>query len=190
MTTPVAALAGHTAEELRAAIEGFTDLDWHRLKRVAAYWARHHGVDADDLLQECLVRVLDGSRPWPLDVLMHNFLSGVMRSIGSGWNKARKRRPEVHLIADDGQFVADPPDGRPNTEEEAEATQEKQRIKQTILALFEDDPDAQMIVEGDMEDIEGEELRDLAGLDLKAFASKRRLIRRRIDKAYPQGWVS
>jgi len=189
MTTPVAALAGHTAEELRAAIEGFADLDWHRLNRVAAYWARYHRVEPDDLLQECLVRVFEGSRPWPLGLPIHNFMSGVMRSIGSDWKKARRRRPEVHLISDDGQLVDDPPDDCLNAEAAIKETQECQQIKRAILALFEDDLDAQTIVEGDMENMEGEELRHLTGLDLNAFASKRRLIRRRIDKAYPQGWV-
>ena len=190
MTTPVAALTGHTAEELRAAIEGFTDLEWHRLHRIAASWARRHRVEPRDLLQECLVRVLEGSRPWPLNVPIHHFLSGVIRSIGSDWNKARRRRPEVHLISDDGQLIYDPPDDRLNSEAAIKEIQEGQRVKKAILALFEDDLAAQTIVEGDMENMEGEELRNLTGLDLNAFASKRRLIRRRIDKAYPLGWVS
>jgi mannonate dehydratase len=63
-------------------------------------------------------------------------------------------------------------------------------IKQAVLGLFEDDLAAQTIVEGDMDGIEGEELRDLTGLDAKAFASKRRLVRRRIDRTYPKGWTS
>lgn len=33
-----------------------------------------------------------------------------------------------------------------------------------------------------------EELRELTGLSLTAYNSKRRLIRRRIDNAFPQGW--
>ena len=65
--------------------------------------------------------------------------------------------------------------------------QQTQFIKQVILDLFEDDLVAQTIVEGDMDGIEGEELRSLTGLDLKAFASKRRLIRRRINGKFPKG---
>jgi RNA polymerase sigma-70 factor (ECF subfamily) len=38
------------------------------------------------------------------------------------------------------------------------------------------------------EGIEGEELRELTELDMTGYATKRRLIRRRIDKAFPQGW--
>jgi RNA polymerase sigma-70 factor (ECF subfamily) len=189
MTTPVPALTGRTPEDLRAAIESFSALDWHRLRCAGAYWARHHGLEADDLLQECLERVLDGSRNCPAHLPILTSLAGVLRSIGSDWRKARTRRREVHLVANDGQLVVDPPDDRLNAEEEAGTLQEEQLIKQAILALFEDDLDAQLIVEGDMDGIEGEELRDLTGMDHKAFASKRRLIRRRIDKKFPQGWV-
>jgi RNA polymerase sigma-70 factor (ECF subfamily) len=39
-----------------------------------------------------------------------------------------------------------------------------------------------------MEGTDGEELRALTDLTKIAFASKRRLIRRRIDKAFPDGW--
>ena len=38
-----------------------------------------------------------------------------------------------------------------------------------------------------MEGIEGEELRELTDLDKTAYQSKRRLIRRRIDKKFPKG---
>ena len=41
-----------------------------------------------------------------------------------------------------------------------------------------------------MEGMEGEELREVTGLTKIAFASKRRLIRRRVEKAFPDGWIA
>jgi hypothetical protein len=38
-----------------------------------------------------------------------------------------------------------------------------------------------------MEEMEGEELQELTELDATAYQSKRRLIRRRIDKTFPEG---
>jgi DNA-directed RNA polymerase specialized sigma24 family protein len=61
-------------------------------------------------------------------------------------------------------------------------------VQQAIVALFADDETAQIIVEGMMDGLEGEELRELCGLNQRAYASERRMIRRRIDKAYPKGW--
>ena len=59
-----------------------------------------------------------------------------------------------------------------------------------LLSLFEDDEIAQVILEGMMEGIDGEELWKLTDLDMTAYQSKRRLIRRRIDKRFPRGWTS
>ena len=60
-------------------------------------------------------------------------------------------------------------------------------MKAAMLALFEDDPTAQVILEGMMEGMEGEELRELTELNATAYQSKRRLIRRRIEKTFPEG---
>jgi RNA polymerase sigma-70 factor (ECF subfamily) len=57
-----------------------------------------------------------------------------------------------------------------------------------MLGLFPDDQQARDLLDGIMEGYEGEELRALTDLDEISFASKRRLIRRRIDKHYPKGW--
>jgi hypothetical protein len=68
--------------------------------------------------------------------------------------------------------------------------EEAARIKAAVLALFADDIVAQTLAEGVMEELDAVELRALTGLDLTGFASKRRLVRRRIDKAFPGGWMS
>jgi hypothetical protein len=39
-----------------------------------------------------------------------------------------------------------------------------------------------------MEELTVDEMRELTGLDKIAYDSKRKLIRRRIDKQYPGGW--
>jgi RNA polymerase sigma-70 factor (ECF subfamily) len=57
-----------------------------------------------------------------------------------------------------------------------------------IIALFEDDPIAKLVLEGVMEELTVDEMRELTGLDKIAYDSKRKLIRRRIDKQYPGGW--
>ncbi len=56
------------------------------------------------------------------------------------------------------------------------------------MSLFDGDEMAQIIIKGDMEGVDAKELYDLTGLDKTAYASKRRLIRRRIEHAYPEGW--
>jgi DNA-directed RNA polymerase specialized sigma24 family protein len=190
MTSSPPARAMRPPDEIRATIEAFTDLDWQRVRKAAAYWARAYGVDAEDVMQDALERAVDGSRQCPRDISIFKFLSGAMRSISGDERKAQTRRAEIHLVAEDGSLVVDPIDDRPNAAESAQSREAAEGIKQAVLGLFEDDLAAQTIVEGDMDGIEGEELRDLTGLDAKAFASKRRFVRRRIDRTYPKGWTS
>lgn len=77
-------------------------------------------------------------------------------------------------------------DERPAADEWLASTQEAICLREAILELFADDGVAQRMLEGIMDGIAGEELRSLTQLSQTQFESKRRLIRRRIDKAFPQ----
>jgi DNA-directed RNA polymerase specialized sigma24 family protein len=179
-------------EEIEQAIRMLPDAGTVRLRRTAAACCLGRPQDAKDLLQEALARALGGSRKCPRHVDVVRFLAEVMHSISSDAAKERQRHPQqqaVSLFADDGALALDPLDCAANAEQQLASDGEVKRITQAIIGLFDDDPVAQVIVEGIMEDMEGEELRELAGLTKLAFASKRRLIRRRIEQAYPDGFV-
>ena len=122
------------------------------------------------------------------------FLAGTLRSLASSRFKSHTRSPELLLIAnpdDDCDEISaeiDKPAGAPNPDQLLISEEESAAIRTAILSLFVDDELARLIVEGDMEGMDASELRELTGLDGTAYNSKRRLIRRRIDKAYPEGW--
>ena len=99
---------------------------------------------------------------------------------GSGFPSARRRG------AGPGAGAIDP---APNAEERLAAADEdgaRERKRQEIIGLFADDLAAQVIVEGMMEGTRGEDLRALTDLDPTAYQSKRRLIRRRIEKRFKE----
>jgi DNA-directed RNA polymerase specialized sigma24 family protein len=162
-----------------------------RLRKIATAFCRGTPLDPRDLLQEAFARALSGARKCPADVDIVRFLAETMHSIASDDAKKRLRHREpqiVPLFADDG-LAHDPPDPKASAEKALAGEQEARRIKQAVIGLFAEDPVAQVMVEGMMEDMEGEELREVTGLTKIAFASKRRLIRRRIEKAFPKGWT-
>jgi DNA-directed RNA polymerase specialized sigma24 family protein len=178
-----------TATEIKTAIEAFPPVHWLRLHKVARALCRHTGVEPEDLLQDAFRRALDGARLCPRDVDILRFLAGVMRSIASDWSKARKRRAEVSLVAPGGgmgEVVAQIRDPRPNADEWLAKEQEAACMRKAVLDLFADDIAARRLLDGIMDGREGDDLRSLTGLSETAFASKRRLIRRRIDKAFPR----
>ena len=114
-----------------------------------------------------------------------------MRSIADG--EAEKIENQVALtpiaqLGDEQDGVVDPEELRLNAEDAAIGTQNVAAIHHAMLALFNDDSQARDLVEGIMEGFTADELRELTGLDETSYASKRRLIRRTIDKHYPEGW--
>jgi len=182
-------------EEIAAAIEAMPSAGWVKLHNIARAYCRKRPHEAADLLQEAFTRALAGTRHCPRDVDMVYFMSEAMRSIASDKAKSRRRKPELKfgelapVLDEDEELEFDPPDKGPTAEDQLSSFEEVKKIKGAILGLFADDEIAQIISEGMMDNIDGEELRSLTGLDNTAFNSKRRLVRRRIEKAFPKGWT-
>lgn len=181
-----------TQVEVKRSISLLTAADWLRLHKVARAFCRDAAFEADDLLQEAFQRALDGTRHCTRTLDIVHFLAGVMRSIASDWRKARKRRPEMNLVTQTGalrEVVLQVRDNSPVAEEVLAVNEEAGRLQAAIFALFVDDALAQRLLEGIMDGLAGAQLRSLTGLSETEFASKRRLIRRRVDKAYPKDWT-
>jgi DNA-directed RNA polymerase specialized sigma24 family protein len=180
-------------DEVAAAIRAFTPADWARLKRVAAKYAFARPISPEDLIQEAFLRALD-TRVCPADVDVVKFLAEIIRSVADGEAQKVEHKSVLVPIAntggpDDRSFdVADEAGDAETQKLNAEHAETCVVACAGLIALFDDDPAAQLILEGMMDDIAGEELRELTGLDKVAYDSKRRLIRRKIAKHYPNGW--
>jgi DNA-directed RNA polymerase specialized sigma24 family protein len=180
-------------DEIANAIRSFTPADLARLKLVAKKYSYGRPIDPEDLLQEACLRALD-SRTCPADVDVVKFLAEAVRSIAHGEaDKAEHRAITVSIDGsdksnDDAFEIEDDSDSAETKMIAAERAQRCVAIHAEIVALFNDDPVAKLVLEGAMDDLTVEEMCGLTGLDKTAYASKRKLIRRRIDKQYPEGW--
>jgi len=180
-----------TAAEVTVRIRSMSDADKLRLIRTSNYFSFGGARSASDLRQEAIRRAIAGTRKCPSDVPVITFLNGTMRSIAWADRKAIGRAPKLTVIANSGsgeQSLLGGADLRLNAEDKIIQQNLLDEIRRRILELFEDDPKAQILAEGMMEEIEGVELQTLLEMDEKEFASKRRLVRRRIDRAFPKGW--
>src|ERR1700746_175329 len=73
--------ADASTEAVAEALAALTPSDPVRLKRLAQLRARLlPGLEWDELLNEALLRALDGSRRWPEGVPLVAFIAGIMRS--------------------------------------------------------------------------------------------------------------
>ena len=134
---------------------------------------------------------LDG-RSCPLDVDIVKFLAEAMRSIAHGEAEKVIHRLPILAVPKTGSSeepVMRVPDPCPTAEERLIAFAEVERIQAEVLSLFDDDPIARDLVEGIFAGLDADELKQLTDLDQTGYESKRRLIRRRVDKAFPHGWT-
>ncbi|QPF95375.1 hypothetical protein IC761_30975 [Bradyrhizobium commune] len=142
-------------------------------------WGRNlpGGLGWNDILHEAIARVLDGSRPWPADVPILAFLSGVMRSICNDyWRRARL---EQRLLVS-----RDDPDQRSWPGEEGDEVPDPERVlaaAQTlanVYRLFEDDPLALKIIAGLADGLAAREICKVNGISELDYDTTRRRMRR------------
>jgi hypothetical protein len=173
------AKATRTREEFEAAVGGFSDSDWARLDGLARSFAFCTGWESDDLLQEAVVRTLQGTRNCPTSVDVIKHLADTMSSIAdTERSKGRNQHPHVPIVQpglDLGEDLA-------SENRSPEDTLAYRAAHAELLALFDDDPIAREMVEGILADFDTDQLKELTGLQGTAYESKRTLIRRRLHK--------
>lgn len=158
----------YTPAEVSLALRSLSTEHKTLLVKIARAYAWKTSYSHEDLIQEALTRVLEGKRAWPRKLPIVVFLRGVMRSIASDWTVEDR---------DDAVDV----DGVGYVNHAAAARIDVQKM----LALFGDDPVAQKIFIAMLEGVKGEELRQLSGLALKDYETKRTKMRRRLEKWSP-----
>jgi RNA polymerase sigma-70 factor (ECF subfamily) len=151
--------------EIDNAIRFLTVAEKTRIVRIAAQYAKMTPYEAKDLYQEAWLRAMDGRRKWPRGLPATKFFWGVMRSIA--WEWKREDDPLDKDIEDEGA---------------KERTLLDRNHAMKILKAHDDDPIAQTILVAIAEGARGEELLKLTGLSPTDYESKRRKIRRRIEK--------
>jgi DNA-directed RNA polymerase specialized sigma24 family protein len=172
-------------EEIATAIRMLTDAQWVRLRKASAYFAWVYGLDGDDLRQEAFFRALAGGRKWPTNVDVIRFLIEAMRSIANGEAEKAENQIEKVSIGQPGvsaESAVDIKDSTQSQEETMMNAESDDATRQNLLGLFPNDPQARDLVDGILAGYVGEELRTLTDLDEKGYASKRRFMRRTVDR--------
>jgi hypothetical protein len=179
--------------EVIGRIRDLSDPDALRFKKASHYLSYGGARPPAELRNEAIRRAAAGTRKCPRNIPMVVFLFGVMRSIASADRKALNRAPVLAVVPNRGSVVTGQLEGvdpRLSPEDRMIQDEELAEMRAKVLGLFKDDVVAQTLADGIMEEMEGKELRELVGLNEKDFATRRRLVRRRIDKAFPNGWKS
>ncbi len=168
-----AGTADAAAGDVGRALRALSDTDLVRLKALARLWSRGlpGGLGWVDVLNEAVVRSLDGSRRWPPDVPLLAFLSGVMRSIrDEHWRRARRDHALLVATPDQSWSVA--------------ATDDPERVLAAaqalgaITSLFADDPAALKILAGLAEGMTATDIRLHYDMSERDYDTTRKRMRR------------
>ncbi len=180
-----------TRDEIEATISGFSLADWARLRKAARIYSSAT-MEAGDLLQEAVTRALC-TRECPADVDVIRFLAQAMRSIAHAEKAKMKHVAELVAVAqtgdaDEGVNLQDEGEGPETVLISMQAAANYRSTFNAIRSLFADDPVARDVLDGRLEELTPQEIQELTGISKTGYESKMKLIRRRIEKAYPKGW--
>ncbi|MFH0301875.1 hypothetical protein AAFX91_32665 [Bradyrhizobium sp. 31Argb] len=176
------------AADVASAIDALSDLELVRLNALARLWSRDlpGGLGWSDILHEAIARVLDGSRPWPPEVPIVAFLSGVMRSIcNDHWRRARLEQRLLVSRDDPNQrsWPSDEADEVPVPEQVVAAAQ----MLANVYRLFEGDPLALKIIAGMADGLAAREICKVYDISELDYDTTRRRMRRALLR-HQQNW--
>lgn len=180
-----------SVDEIRHALGELTDAQMARIEKSARIFSRHP-TSPDDLIQTAFERALAGTRKCPRDLPLDRFFAGVIRSIADGEANRIENTQEMVPVEEDASPESagvTPRDPKPDVETRMVADAQYKSMQNAILDLFGDDEEAQLIILGIFSDLEGQDLCKETGLTQTEFNSKRRKIRRRVEKAMKDGKI-
>lgn len=148
-----------------------------KLMRIARYRAFTAGIDADDILQDAILRALT-SRSCPVGLKIEYFLMAVMRSIASAVIAKREREePLFREVCD--QFA--PPAAPDKAYEIAVRADACRKALENIAGSS---PKTEGVIDGIGQGLSGKALANFAGIEQAELATVRRLIKRRAAKVW------
>lgn len=178
-----------TKAEVEAILSGLGPADWRRAESIAnGFCGGLTGWTPEDLLQETLVSLLDGSRIWRPNLHPLVVLKTAMRGIASNARKHNNTSPvDENIVVD--PFEVDEDDKTPVAHGKVIVTPEDELSgKQQMAALY-----AKLGGDGELEDLatawacglRGADAREELGWDEKKYDAARNRLQRRLDALAP-----
>ena len=168
--------------EVRSGINSLTAGERTKLIKIARSYGRISFEEPDELVHEAMCRILDGTRKWPRDLEKLRFLAGVIKSIAGDRKRTLRQALERTVPLNEEREVGEARRGLMDYEgTEARGIRAKLDVKR-IMTHFDDDPTAQKMLMDMADGTRGEDLEQASGLSPTEYESKRKKIRRRIEK--------
>jgi DNA-directed RNA polymerase specialized sigma24 family protein len=181
-----------TLAEVQATIEALSDADLYRLRSFAERreFMLQERARGRDLLGEAFERLLRGSRKWDKTKIGFSaFLYGAMRSIAYNWLKEKTAPTEAALrasslvVEDDEGKLSDPVGDFARAGADASDLLVYRETLEQIDALFADDEEVRMVIEGFRDGREPPAIRNLWGFSQPKYNALIIRMRRKMRRA-------
>lgn len=185
-------------EAFKKALTELTPVDMVYIHKKGRIFALGTSLDVEDLLDEAILRTLDGTRICPGDLPVRVYLVGAMRSIANGERKKDQRliiadhtaepaSQEAHAgdplaYARNHNPLANARDPSPPTEIAAMHLQQVEQILGHMQDLFDNDPHAQAVFMGMAEQWTTAQIKELEPMNDKEYDAARQRVRRAIER--------
>ncbi len=174
----------YTVAEVKALLTSLCRDDYARLAKIAGYRASiSPGLEAQELLNEAVVRVLEGVRGWPRGIDAIRVLDMAMKSIVNAELKHRKvvldhAKREQRSLADSVVNT----ETSPTMENDLHAEQ----LLGQIFGALSSDPEVLAVTMGRAEGLKGDEIQRQFNLSAKQYEAARRRYTRKIANIIPE----
>lgn len=183
-----------TLAHIEAAIDCLSDAEWLRLRKMAAshLWGTRF-ADPDELVNETITRLAEGTRHWPTGMKFVPWMDSAMKSVADGLRQLRSRKLEALAAdvveCDDPEEALDIFASDSQTPLDSMLTEEARNAAtdalEKIAEYFKDDQDVTWILMGIEDGLKADEIRDTAGMTQTQYETARRRMRRGIEKLFP-----
>lgn len=175
-----------TPSEAEGVLRGFSAADWVRAKKLASLCASGlNGWNADDLLQETLIKLLSGERVWHRDLHPLVVIKTAMSGIASNIRKKDQEgpididKPVAHLDEKDGD--GEVVFARPTTTDIPLDRLDGQQSLEAIQEAVSDSDDLGLVVMAWADGLRGQDAANEVGFDMKKYDAVRKQLMRRLS---------
>lgn len=176
-----------SVEEVRVMLCQLSPIEATKIVQAARWFSSRCGIPADDLRQEALLRLLSGGRHVRRNARFAREVGAIIKSIA--WSEIEAIRNGLRELrpVPDGVSGPDLVDPSPSPEALVLSACDDGQMLAAIGHLIEDDEQLQWLVEGICDNMQGEALEELLGVDVNGLAAARRRLKRRLQNAFPKG---
>ena len=179
-----------SVDEVREMIRQLNPTDATKINKSARWFSLRCHMPAEDLRQEAFKRLLSGSRQARRCVEFAREVTGAIKSIASAEIEAIRNGLREVRPPPDGVTASDLADPSPSPERLLMSSRDDGEMLAAIGLLIEDDEQLQLLLEGICDQMRGDQLEELLGVDTQGLASARRRLKRKLQSAFPKGLES